>query len=634
VTERTDPFPSDLRQALARAQSQSGQLRLTLYDRAGSQTLALTPGTQRLLGRDVGVELRLDERGVSALHARLSVDAEGRPWVEDLDSRHGTWVNGVRLEAGAPRDLAPGDRLGIGAAQGVVQSLGSEGRSLTSHAHFLERLEQEIERARQHRRPLSVAMLQAPPGAESHVASWSPPISAALDSYQLVGCYASSCLELLLPEQTLEQAEIQLDALTGALGHRDEPLRRAVCGVPQHGDDPQQLIHALRRALARNAGGREGGGPSSTPPRTPPYLPAERWLPAPLWAAVDRLAPTRATVLIVGETGSGKERLARELHERSPWSGEPFVTLNCAAIPAGLLESTLFGHRAGAFTGANEDRAGVFARAGAGTLFLDGLDNLDLRAQGALLDVLESGHFRPVGSGSNQASEARVIASTRADLAQLAAAGRFRSELRYRLGAAPLILPPLRGRRALVGDLARHFAALSAEENGLAPISIGDDVLRLLGEHRWPGNMRELRNVIERATLLSPDGALRVADLPQQLAAPRASLGNPSASDVEPVTALDGPGPTSSEDGADEPFRERVQRYERALILDALRASGGNQSHAARRLRIPRRTLVHKLRSLGIRVGGQEADRTRASLAEGAEGSPAPHGEGSDEDPR
>lgn len=203
MVDRTDPLPSDLRRELTRAQSQSGALRLTFYDRAGSHSLPLTPGSHVVIGRSPAADLRLDERGVSALHARVVVDDEG-PRIDDLGSREGSWVNGTRVDDEG-RSLRPGDRVGLGAAQGVVQSLGAEGPALSGHDRFLERLEQELERARAHRRPLAVAMIQAPPGPRSHVAGWSPPLVAALRSYQLAACYTSSCLELLLPELSREQ---------------------------------------------------------------------------------------------------------------------------------------------------------------------------------------------------------------------------------------------------------------------------------------------------------------------------------------------------------------------------------------------------------------------------------------------
>ncbi|PIE18075.1 MAG: hypothetical protein CSA65_06490 [Proteobacteria bacterium] len=586
MVDQTDPLPSELRRQLTRAQSLSGALRLTFYDRAGSHGLSLSPSCHVVIGRSPAADLQLDDRGVSSLHARVVVDDEG-PRIDDLGSREGTWVNGVRLESDEPRALRAGDRVGLGAAQGVVQSLGVAGQALASHDRFLERLGQEVARASAHRRPLSLAMIEAPPGPRSHVAGWSSPLAEALSSYQLAACYTSSCVELLLPELSKAQATALLDKLLAGL-EAGQKLRRVVCSLPEDGADAQSLLHALRRGLTES---------SRQATSTPMFLPAERWLPPALSTALDRIAPTRSTVLLVGETGTGKERLARELHGRSPWAAEPFVALNCAAIPEGLLEATLFGHAAGAFTGASETRAGVFARAAGGTLFLDSVEALSRRAQGVLLDVLESGRYRPVGAGEEQESQARILASTRADLAALCAEGSFRPELRYRLGTTPLTLPPLRGRAALIADLARHFAILSAEENGVQPITLGEDLLLLLGEHDWPGNMRELRNVIERATLLSPDGALRVADLPRQLGALRGRRADP--------------GGDEGDDEGDAPsFKVRVQRYERALILDALRAAKGNQSDAARRLRIPRRTLVHKLKSLGIRdlvAGGDES---------------------------
>ncbi|MCK5798410.1 MAG: sigma 54-interacting transcriptional regulator [Deltaproteobacteria bacterium] len=463
-------------------------------------------------------------------------------------------------------------------------------RALVGHETFLARLDAELARAKKHQRPLAIAMLQAQDTARGHVAFWAARVSCALRPYDVAAFYASRCVEIVLPEHDSAGAE----ALLKTLHERARPtaLRSALCVYPEGGHDTETVIASLRRSLAQPAR-VEGDIATKAAKATKatkatkveaPFLPASEWLPKTLQETLARLAPGRSTLCIIGETGTGKERWARELHRLGPHAAAPFVAVNCAAIPETLLESTLFGHRAGAFTGAQTAHAGIFEQAGEGTLFLDPIDALSPRAQGVLLQVFDAREVTPVGASEGVTIHARVIAATHGDLDALIAAGRLREDLRFRLGAAPVELPPLRGRRNLIARLAEHAVRTCAQENDLAPVAIDAAVIERLCAYRWPGNMRELRNVIERATFLASDHTICVQDLPEK---------------IQRAGHVPSQGIVDHHEGS---FKARVQHLERALIVSALRATEGNQSDAARMLEIPRRTLVHKLKSLGIRA--------------------------------
>ncbi len=293
--------------------------------------------------------------------------------------------------------------------------------------------------------------------------------------------------------------------------------------------------------------------------------------------AVGMLADSDATVLITGETGTGKEVVARAIHRHGRRAGQPFVAVNCAAIPPGLLESQLFGHVRGAFTGAVGDAQGSIREAHRGTLFLDEIGDMDLAMQAKLLRVLQERVVVPVG-GKPVPVDVRVLAATHRDLAALARDGKFREDLYWRLGVVPVRLPPLRERLADIVPLAEHFLALAGGGRMLS----AEAAARLL-HHRWPGNVRELRNAMERVAALARRAVVGVGDL---------AFLNGDAAEPSGAGWLDGTLP------------EAVARLETALIRRALEHSGGNRAEAARILGIHRQLLYEKLRQHGIDVSG------------------------------
>jgi DNA-binding NtrC family response regulator len=282
-------------------------------------------------------------------------------------------------------------------------------------------------------------------------------------------------------------------------------------------------------------------------------------------------APTDATVLIEGETGTGKELVAQALHRLSRRSKGPFVAVNCAALPETLLESELFGHVRGAFTGAVDARLGRFRQAHQGTLFLDEIGDMPLAVQASLLRVLQEGEVQPLGADKTQPVDVRVIAATNRDMAAQVAGGKFRTDLYYRLNVVPLMLPPLRERRLDIAPLAAHFAR--RKQRKFTPAA-----LETLQRHPWPGNVRELENLVERLSVLRPSGDLEVDELPAAPAAPAASL-PPEGVNLYAV----------------------LGELEDRLIGEALDRAQGNRQQAARYLGLNRTTLVEKLRKMSRR---------------------------------
>jgi DNA-binding NtrC family response regulator len=296
---------------------------------------------------------------------------------------------------------------------------------------------------------------------------------------------------------------------------------------------------------------------------------------------VARVAEHNTTVLITGESGTGKEVIARAIHRASPRAAQAFVGINCAAIPESLLESELFGHVRGAFTGASGDKAGLFEQADGGTLLLDEIGELPLGLQAKLLRVLQEGEIRRVGDQKTRRVDVRVLAATARDLDGETEAGRFREDLFYRLNVVAIHLPPLRERRDDIPALARHFAARLAQRFG-RPLTLTEGAIAWLEEQEWRGNVRELENAIERAAVLSNNEILDSADFRlQPLSAPR---------------------PESSEEGGvgSGTLGDVVEAAERQAIVAALQASNGNRREAAKRLGVSLRTLFYKMSRYGL----------------------------------
>ena len=293
-------------------------------------------------------------------------------------------------------------------------------------------------------------------------------------------------------------------------------------------------------------------------------------------------APSRSRVLVTGENGTGKELVARAIHEGSRRARRPFVKVNCAAIPSELIESELFGHEKGAFTGAHQARKGKFELADGGTLFLDEIGDMRLEVQAKLLRVLQEGEVDRVGGSAPIPVDARVVAATNKDLPAEIAAGRFREDLYYRINVIPIGVPPLRDRTEDIPGLARHFLQVVCEENDRPEKPIEPAALELFVRHAWPGNVRELRNTCERLVILTHGDVVRASDVQRLLPELRPRSGGIGYA-------------------RDKPLRDMVAEAERELIAAALADHDGHITNAAASLGLERSHLYKKMKSLGIR---------------------------------
>ena len=348
----------------------------------------------------------------------------------------------------------------------------------------------------------------------------------------------------------------------GALDYLEKPLR-----------SPDELRRLVRRALALNSQGPEAlPPPSPEPPGMCGAMVARDQRMLHILGLLQRVAPTPATVLLLGESGVGKEVIARCLHAQSRRASKPFVAVNCAALAPTLIESELFGHERGSFTGATDRHSGVFERADGGTLFLDEIGELDAALQSKLLRVLQERVFERVGGGKPVEVDVRVIAATNQDLQRAVHEGRFRADLYFRLSTFPIEIPPLRERPADIDALAELFLGRAARQFEKSGLRLSDEARYALRAHAWPGNVRELENAMERAAILADD-----AVLPEHF-----PFGGMNGLALPPAGSLN------------------MHDLERRAIEEALKRHEGNRTHAARELGISLRTLQYRLKEYGL----------------------------------
>ncbi|AEL09174.1 sigma-54-dependent transcriptional regulator [Xanthomonas campestris] len=360
-----------------------------------------------------------------------------------------------------------------------------------------------------------------------------------------------------------------IEAMTlGAFDHLVKPVGRA------------EIVEVVQRALHSAADAPEPGAASLAPAEEADALIGHSPAMRTVHKRIGLAAGAELPVLITGETGTGKELAARALHHASARAQRAFVAVNCAAIPLELMESELFGHRKGAFSGATSDRIGLIRQADGGSLFLDEIGDMPLPMQGKLLRFLQEGEVTPLGGNGAQKVDVRVLAATHRDLAAWASTGQFRSDLRYRLNVVPIELPPLRERGDDILLLATHFL----QSAGGAARALSPDAQRRVLDHPWPGNVRELRNVMQRCALLVRGHTIAAGDLDE-------ALGEPLPGD--PLQPADAPTGKQS-------LPEAVAQLEKRMIQAALTQAQGNRAEAARQLGIHRQLLYRKLDDYGL----------------------------------
>jgi DNA-binding NtrC family response regulator len=562
---------------------------LVVYHRDGAEARTLEPGRALVVGREPPSDLVVGDPSLSRRHACIKLE-RGSIVVEDLGSTNGTLVRGRRVERAV---LRPGEPITLGAVAACVHfgaPLAPTGDAV-GHDAFSAVLEREVTRARYFHEPLVLAVLRAEArGEPAHVSRWCRRVQEGLRAVDVVGLYSDEIVEICMPRTSATEAVARCRALGAGRGF---VLRAGVAGVPPAASVGQLLeesLGALRRTDAGEpvVGARET---TSTPPGPDDEPVFGSQAMADLCRSVERLAQSPLPVLISGETGVGKEVVARLVHKKSPRRDRPFVCINCGAIPPQLVESTLFGHERGAFTGAEQASPGALGAADGGTLLLDEIGELPLAAQTSLLRALDSGRIARVGAAEEVPVDVRIVAATHRDLDGMCEAGTFRRDLFYRLDALVVKVPPLRERRGDVPLLAGHFLRSAQGRGARAIEGFAEEAARALERYDWPGNVRELRNAVERAFVIARGARIELGDLPARV---RKAAG-------QPPPALPA---ATGDDAAD--LRTLLKRYERELILFGLRATGGNQTHAARRLGVPLRTFIHKMRSHRIGRGDYE----------------------------
>jgi two-component system, NtrC family, response regulator HydG len=422
--------------------------------------------------------------------------------------------------------------------------------------------------------PAALAALEGDP-ADLVVSDLSMPAMSGLDLLEEVRARYPGSLFVLLTAHGDERVAVRALKL-GAWDYLPKPFDN---------DEILALVERAREVLAlRRENQRLRDEMVGTVPGVIAGTPAIREL----LRVVARVAPTDVTVLLTGESGTGKEVMARALHEGSPRATGPMVALNCSALPADLVESELFGHVRGAFTGADRDRPGRFVAAGGGTLFLDEIGDLAPAAQAKLLRALEERRVTPVGATKPVDVDVRIVAATNRPLARLVEEGRFREDLFFRLGVVQLEIPPLRDRRADIPLLATHFIAHFADRHGRPSRPLSEAARRALLAYDWPGNVRELRNVMERAVVLGEGESIDVADLPANLTGATTPL-RPADAAIAGLSFTEA--------------RERVLHgFERSFLTAALERHGGNVSAAARTLGLHRQSLQKMLKRLEVEI--------------------------------
>jgi two-component system response regulator AtoC len=388
----------------------------------------------------------------------------------------------------------------------------------------------------------------------------------------------------LLPELARRRPDATL-ILMSAYGTEElaiEAMRRGAYDYLAKPFQPSEVLLAIRKAQERERLRRQTALLARDVERAVGDRPIVAASPGMIEVLelIERAAEYKATVLLTGESGTGKEVLARAIHAQSPRRDEAFVAINCGAIPEALLESELFGHARGAFTGADRSRRGLFLEADGGTVFLDEIGEMPLPLQVKLLRVLQEEEVRPLGESKPRQVDVRIIAATARALESEVASGGFREDLFYRLNVLRVEVPPLRDRREDIPLLVDHFLALTRDAIGKPVRGIDDDALARLVGYRWPGNVRELENVIERAVILARGDQIGLAELPSNV------VHAESRADVA---------------GGDLSLRRARHAAEAEVIRRALRETDGNRTHAARLLGISHRALLYKLKEYEIR---------------------------------
>jgi DNA-binding NtrC family response regulator len=529
-----------------------------------------------VIGRAKEVDLRLKDNSVSRQHARITIK-DGQLRVADLDSQNGTFVNGERISGS--QLLLSGDVIGILDVSMVVHAEGRApvSRQILDLAGGRMRVDEELERAKRFRRSLGVVALQFGGRADR------PRVARALANHlrvvDVVAWAGEDEAFVIMPEADALDASDGARRLLQAVAETAPAVRAGVATFPSDGCEVDVLIGAARGAAVDTPAGQVGAATETFSVRQIGESSVVVADPAMrrVYQLLDKVARSDLSVLITGETGTGKELAAAAIHHGSARAGKPLVTLNCASVHEQLVESELFGHQKGAFTGAVSAKPGLLEVAEGGTVFLDEVGELPPSVQAKLLRVLETRKVMRLGDVRERAIDMRIVGATNRDLEAEVAAGNFRQDLYFRLSAARVWLPPLRDRKRELPILASRFLAEACEQHQRGKMAISSQAMQRLLTYRWPGNVRELRNLMDYVAVAHESSVLEPWHLDERL----------------------GPGQVSTEPASPATFRpidEEIRELESARMGAALRATGGNQTRAAELIRMPLRTFQSKVK--------------------------------------
>jgi DNA-binding NtrC family response regulator/pSer/pThr/pTyr-binding forkhead associated (FHA) protein len=538
------------------------ELRLLVVGEGASASRDLPPTGSLVVGRAREADVRVDVPSLSRRHAAVHVDAGLS--IEDLGSANGTRVRGERVAPGRRVPFVPGEVVELGSTVLVVQlqrRSGTRAFRLWSIPYLETRLEEECARAAETSGRVGLLWLEST-GPQAAITE---ALAESLGPMDVAATSGAAEWGALLGGASAEIALATKERLVDALHARSAGGRVGLACMPRHGRSAEMLLARARDEARGETPRGERSGPvveTDTLRRLEPLL--------------DRVAATKLSLLVLGESGVGKEIVVDRLHALSPRRDRPLVKLNCAALPETLLESELFGHERGAFTDAVRTKPGLFETAEGGTVFLDEIGDLAPSMQAKLLRALESGEVRRVGGNRTIRVDVRFVSATQRDLESDVGRGSFRRDLYTRIAGVVMTLPPLRDRPDEIEPLARAFLADAAGRARRPRARFASETVALLRSYGWPGNVRELKNVVERAVALAEADEIRPTDLPLERMQRTHSV--PRA----------------------EGLKAGVQAAERDLIVEALARTKGNQTKAARLLGISRRKLVKRIALYGL----------------------------------
>ena len=593
--------------------------RLLVLGQGAPQTFALDEG-RLVVGRAKEADVRIEDESISRRHAILDVGK--RLFIEDTGSLNGTRVRERAVPRGERVELHFGEAFELGHVIAIVQRRGAPSsekprRRLWPHGYFEARLEEECLRRADRGGTFTVVRFHVHEKTDDALVA--EKLEETLRVGDVAGLYAPGEIEVLFLDAPWDDVERICERFVQAMLDAGTKVGTGVAAFPVDGTSGAALLERANR--------RAGGKPADDDAPRPSQGAMER-----LKRLIDRVASSDISVVLHGETGVGKEVLAREIHRLSERAKNPFVGLNCASLSETLLESELFGHERGAFTGAVTTKPGLFEVAEKGTVFLDEIGEMPPSIQAKLLRVLEERTVLRVGGLSPRTIDVRFLAASHRDLEADVAAGRFRQDLFFRLNGITLEIPPLRERVDEIEELATRFVADAAKRMRREPApTLSRPALAMLLSYSWPGNIRELKNVVERAVLLASGPSITTEHLPvekmkhppvrastdprQHPLHPSVFESAPSGDTTQPLGTVrratkppvdvddatlpwDAPGILPGSNPSQPPtlkLDEAVADAERQRIVEALRRAGGNQTKAAELLGISRRTLINRL---------------------------------------